>query len=180
LDVSSWYGRRDELAELKRWLLTDHCRLVTVLGMGGIGKTSLAVKLVQQVAPHFDCVLWRSLHNAPSLQDVLSDWLPLLAEQRSTPLPQELDQGLALLVGLLQERRCLLVLDNLETVFQEGVPGGGYRQGFEGYATLIRHVAETAHHSCLLLTSREKFPELGVSTGRQAPVRVFRLGGLEL
>ena len=76
-DVSAFYGRTDELSELERWLLADHCRLVAVLGMGGIGKTALAAKLVQQVAPSFACVLWRSLHNAPSLEEVLRDWLPI-------------------------------------------------------------------------------------------------------
>src|SRR5437773_3885586 len=82
LGVSALYGRSDELAELEQWLLSDRCRLVAVLGMGGIGKTALAVKLVQQVAPHFDCVLWRSLHNAPALDDVLLDWIPVLSQQR--------------------------------------------------------------------------------------------------
>src|SRR5260370_3402999 len=115
-DVSALYGRSDELAELERWLLRDRCRLVAVLGMGGIGKTALAVKLVQQVAPHFDYVLWRSLHNAPSLADVLSGWLWVLAQQHETNFPQQNEQALALLIKLLQQRRCLLVLDNLETL----------------------------------------------------------------
>ena len=178
-DVSSFYGRTDELAELEQWLLADRCRLVAVVGMGGIGKTALAAKLVRQVAPHFACVLWRSLHNAPSLQDVLGEWLPLLS-QNNTYAPQELDQRLSFLIELLQERRCLLILDNLETLLQERAPGGRYREGYEAFGDLIRSVAFSTHQSCLLLTCREKFPDLGVFSGRRAPVRVYRLGSLDL
>ncbi len=179
-DVSSWYGRADELTELERWVLRDQCRLVAVLGIGGIGKTALSVKLVEQVAPHFDGVLWRSLQNAPSLEELLLDWLPILSEQHSIPLPQGQEQLLALLIKLLEEKRCLLVLDNLETIFQEGVLEGRYRQGYEGYGKLIRSVAQTPHQSCFVLTCREKLPDLGAFTGKQAPVRMFRLGGLAL
>src|SRR2546421_5723073 len=106
-DVSLWYGRSDDLAELERWLLADQYRLVAVLGMGGIGKTTLAVKLMQQVAPHFACVLWRSLHNAPSMQDVLGDWLQVLSPQRLLDSSQSLDHLLTLLLEQLQARRCL-------------------------------------------------------------------------
>ena len=43
------------------WVLEERCRLVAVLGMGGIGKTSLAARLAQDVAPSFERVYWRSL-----------------------------------------------------------------------------------------------------------------------
>src|SRR5204863_7862141 len=108
--------------------------------------------------------------------DILSDWLPVLVEQHDIPLLQSEEQSLALLIKSLQERRCLLVLDNLETLFQEGVLEGGYREGYEGYTTLILRLAETAHQSCLVLTSRELSPALRVFTGRHSPVRVLRLG----
>ncbi len=180
IDVTVWYGRTDEMAELEHWLLKDQCRLVAVLGMGGIGKTALATKFVQQVAPQFELVLWRSLHNAPPLEELLRDWLSALTEPHGTYSHQDVDQSLAFLIELLQKRRCLLILDNLETLFQEEVLEGRYREGYEGYAKLIRSIAQTAHHSCLFLTCREMFPDLGTFAGLQTPVRVFRLGGLAL
>ena len=36
-DVSVFYGRKAELAELEQWIVHDQCRLVGVLGMGGTG-----------------------------------------------------------------------------------------------------------------------------------------------
>jgi flagellar biosynthesis GTPase FlhF len=48
LDVSLFYGRAAELATLEQWLCHDQCRLVMLLGMGGIGKTALSVRLAEQ------------------------------------------------------------------------------------------------------------------------------------
>src|SRR5260370_16848129 len=90
--------------------------------MGGIGKTTLAVKLVQQVAPYFDCVLWRSLYNAPSLVDLLLNWLQVLSPQRLLDPSEDLEHLLALLLDQLQARRCLLLLDNPDAILREGLP----------------------------------------------------------
>src|SRR5207249_36607 len=65
LDVPSFYGRQGELATLARWVVQERCRVVSMLGMGGIGKSALAVSLMHQVAAHFEVVLWRSLRDAP-------------------------------------------------------------------------------------------------------------------
>ncbi|MBI1882452.1 MAG: winged helix-turn-helix domain-containing protein, partial [Chloroflexi bacterium] len=65
--VTAFYGREAELAQLEQWLTADRCRLVAILGMGGIGKTVLAARIVKRVSPQFDSVIWRSLLNAPPL-----------------------------------------------------------------------------------------------------------------
>ena len=80
------------------------------------------------------------------------------------------------LLQLLRERRCLLVLDNFETLFEPGQREGGYREGLDGYGRLLRWWAKAAHQSCLVLTSREAPPELAELGG--AAARALQLGGL--
>ena len=49
IDTSIFYGRTEELETVKNWMITDRCRLLGVFGIGGIGKTAFATKLVEQV-----------------------------------------------------------------------------------------------------------------------------------
>lgn len=61
IDVSVFYGRTEELTKLKQWIIQERCRLVVMLGMGGIGKTALSVKLAEKISGEFEYVIWRSL-----------------------------------------------------------------------------------------------------------------------
>ena len=70
-DTMGFVGRADELALLGHWVLEERCRLVALVGMGGIGKTSLAARLAEDVAPSFERLYWRSLRDAPPA----SEWL---------------------------------------------------------------------------------------------------------
>jgi transcriptional regulator with XRE-family HTH domain len=168
LDVPSFYGRMGELALLTQWVVQERCRVVSVLGLGGIGKSALAVSLMHQVAPHFEVVIWRSLRDAPSCEALLDECLQVLAPQPLGLVPASLERRLSLLMEHLRDRRALLVLDNLETLLEEGEGTGRMRPGYEGYAQLLHRVGETAHQSCLLLTSREKASSLALLEGLRA------------
>jgi len=65
LAVSALHGRKPELAAFCQWVVQERCCVVSVLGMGGIGKSALAIRLMQQVATHFQVVIFRSLRDAP-------------------------------------------------------------------------------------------------------------------
>src|SRR6266700_5116792 len=179
IDVSTFYGREDELAELERWIVDDRCRLVALLSRGGFGKTALSVKLMHQVAPHFGFLLWRSLQNAPPLERLLAECIAFLSQQQKTELPESVGEGISLLLHYLRNTRCLLVLDNVETILQERNRAGNYREGYEAYGKLFQRVGQTVHRSSLLLTSREKPKEVALLEGKHAPVRTLVLTGLE-
>jgi hypothetical protein len=176
-DTSAFYGRDGELQRLGRWLLVDRCRLVGLLGIGGIGKTALAARLAREVAPQFDVAFWRSLRNAPPVEEWLAGTLRILSMEQAA-LPNGVEARLALLLEQLRARRCLLVLDNLETVLQPGEREARYREGFAGYGVLLQRLGETIHQSCVLVTSREKPPELGPLEGEHTAVRTLHLTGL--
>lgn len=178
IDVSLFYGRAEELAVLKQWLVQDRCRFVGIIGMGGMGKTALSVKLAQQVQQEFDVLIWRSLRNAPPVEQLLTDLIYILSRQQAQDVAGVLDHQVTQLIEYLRARRCLLVLDNVESILRSDQRAGAYREGYEGYGDLLRCIAESSHQSCLVITSREKPRELRTQEGQQLPVRSLRVVGL--
>ncbi|MHC5756387.1 WD40 domain-containing protein [Nostoc sp.] len=178
IDVSRFYGRTTELETLSQWIVGDRTRLITLQGMGGIGKTALAVKVAENNQDAFEYIFWRSLRNAPPIQNLLLDLIKFLSNQQETNFLNTNEAQLALLMKYLSSSRCLLILDNVETILVGGVTAGNYREGYESYGQLFRCIAEISHQSCLLLTSREKPKGLGLQEGENLPIRSLQVTGL--
>jgi NB-ARC domain-containing protein len=166
-----------EMTTLAQWVVQERCRVVSVLGLGGIGKSALATRVMHQVASHFEVVLWRSLRDAPTCETLLDDCLQVLAPEVLRDGPVSLERRFSLLLECVRRTRVLLVLDNLETLLLEGQSMGHLRPGYEEYARLLRQMAQTEHQSCLLLTSREKPGDLVPLEGHREPVRTLRPAG---
>jgi YD repeat-containing protein len=201
IDASLFYGRVSELDTLEQWIVRDRCRLVAILGMGGMGKTALSVKLAQRLGcgeggeggevslfpspptppsspSPFTTIIWRTLRNAPPLELLLTDLIQVLSGQQESPSSMALAPLLSRLMHYLRQQRCLLVLDNGETLLQEGKLTGAYREGYAAYGELLRQVGELPHQSCVVLTSREKPSVLADMEGATLPVRSLTLPGL--
>lgn len=179
IDTSIFYGRTDELEAVKNWIVTDRCRLLGVFGMGGIGKTAFATKLAEQVQSEFTLISWRSLRNAPTVETMLSELVSFLTAQAIASLPQDFDRLLAMFIQTLKQSRCLIVLDNVESILRSGETTGQYSEGYEGYGELFRQVGQVRHQSCLILTSREKPNDVLPPDSSDRLVRSLQLTGLK-
>ncbi len=179
-NIGQFYDRNVELSVLKHWIERDCYRLVAILGMGGVGKTCLAVTLVNQIKDSFDFVFWRSLQNVPSLVNVLQDCIQHISLQQRVELSENVNEPISLLLEYLRKHRCLIVLDNVESVLQVGSRAGLYHEEYKRYGELLRRIGETRHQSCLLLTSRETPKDVSLLEADGASTRCYRLGGLRL
>jgi predicted ATPase/class 3 adenylate cyclase len=111
LHLTTFHGREQELAEVKR-LLSD-VRLVTLLGPGGMGKTRLAIRVASEVLEEYEGV-WL-LELAPlSDGDLVAPTLLSLLGLREQPGRTPVDT----LIDYLGSRKVLVVMDNCEHLME--------------------------------------------------------------
>src|SRR6266487_439428 len=155
--VELFCGRDDELAELEEWIIRDQAQLVLVYGLGGMGKTTLTARFFHQKKNLFDYIAWFSLQDSPTLEEVLVRCIRDVFADKHTKLPTDIDGLLRAFAEYLHLNRCLVVLDNFESVLPEGRHvDWTIQKKYENYGKLLKNVVAAEHKSCLILTGREK------------------------
>ncbi len=134
--LTPFIGRDLELAELSDLLANPEVRLLTLLGPGGIGKTSLAIKLsllsVKNFADDACFVGLDTLNSIELIASTIADSLGLVLSAKTTAKAQ--------LLEFLSEKEILLILDNFEHLI-------------EG-ANIVLEIFEAAPQCRILVTSR--------------------------
>ncbi|MBD1826713.1 NB-ARC domain-containing protein [Microcoleus vaginatus GB1-A2] len=176
--ISLLSDRTSELATLETSIVQEKCNLAAISGLSGIGKTALSLHLIQKIQHNFECVIWRSLCHSPPLETTLKNLLEFLLNKPEIELPTSIPDRLSLLMEYLRKNRCLVILDDVQTILSSGQLAGNYRPECENYSILFRQIAETTHNSCLILNSWEPPREITALKGENSPVRSLQLKGI--
>jgi predicted ATPase/Tfp pilus assembly protein PilF/predicted amidohydrolase len=131
-------GREEELAEIGKLLEDPSCRLLSLVGLGGIGKTRVALQAAaQQIGAFRDGIYFVPLSSVSSLEfliPTIADYLKFSFYGREDPKVQ--------LLNYLREKELLLVIDNFEHLLD----GAG----------LLAEILENAPGVKLFITSRQR------------------------
>ncbi|MEK0194597.1 ATPase, partial [Microcoleus anatoxicus PTRS1] len=77
--IFTFFDRTSELSTLENWITGDRTRLIALLGISGIGKTTLSLRLIDQIKTQFDYVIYRSLRFSPTLDATLTNLLQIFS-----------------------------------------------------------------------------------------------------
>lgn len=177
--IASSSHRPLELETIQKWILQDCTRIITILGLSGIGKTALTLTLIEQIKPQFDYIIYRSLDTAPTLEKLLKSILQIFLQNTENQLPDNLDELRQNFLNFLRCHRCLIIFDDVQNILSSRELAGNYQPDQTNYSKLFKQIAELCHQSCLLVISWEPPIDI-ISLSQKNPfVKIYPLPGLE-
>src|SRR6476469_2126727 len=178
-EIKTFYNYPNSpLTALETWILEQNCRLLTITGMAGTGKSAIARHLIPQLQTQFDRIIWLSLRTSGPLETTLKTPIQFLSNQPEINIPAHTDDQLSILIETLRDNRCLIILDDVQQILSSGQLAGNYKPGYENYGTLFKLIGEIPHNSCLILNSWEPPSDILTFTDDNSVVCLLQLTGL--
>jgi hypothetical protein len=171
--ISNFCDRTSELEILTERILTQKQPLISVLGLSGIGKTTLVRYFVELNLENFEVIIWKNLKISNCLDTIIND---ILTKINTDFILNDHDK-LTLFLKLLQQKKCLIIFDNVQELFSEGELAGQYSTKHKEYQKLFSIITtEIEHQSSVILISQEKCSEMYYYDGK---LDLLELQGLQ-
>lgn len=173
--IIDFYDRENELATVSNWVFKQNTRLIAVLGLWGIGKTTLVKRFIDLNLEQFEVVIWKSLKFPKSLDLWLNDLLNTCQKEPKESTDNKIQQ----LLEVLSNHKCLIVLDDFQNLFAVGQMAGNYQPEYSSYQHFLKLIAEIQHQSLFILISQEKSAEMNYLNQENSPIQCLELSGFE-
>jgi tetratricopeptide (TPR) repeat protein/DNA-binding Xre family transcriptional regulator len=155
---SSFVGRESAIAQLYT-LISQGAKVILIHAKGGVGKTTLARKyLQQQFGSYIEFPIAKETQNITSVESLIEERLKQLGEEPGREFGVSLDR----LKRKLETERIGVLIDNLEPALDGN---GKIIEPHRRYVELLRVLANPEVHSVTLITSRECLRESAVTVG---------------
>lgn len=136
---TAFVGRENEITQVMEMLADSHCRLLTLAGEGGIGKTRLAIEIATRSSGYYPDGIYfvdlQAVYTSDTLLQVIADTLNCPLSGHQTALEQ--------LLHFLRDKDLLLLLDNFEQLLPEQAE------------VLVSDLLNSCPSLMILVTSRE-------------------------
>lgn len=172
--IINFYDREIELTTLSNWIFNQHTPLISVLGLFGIGKTTLVKRFIDLNLQQFEVIIWKTLKFPKSLDLLLNDLLKVCQQepQKST------DDKIRQLLDILIEKKCLIILDDVQNIFIPGEFSGQYKAEYQDHQNFFKLITEIQHKSHCILISQEQCSEMHCLDDELYPIKCLELSGI--
>ena len=173
--IINFYNRESELKTLSNLIFNQNIRLISFLGLSGIGKTTLVKRWVDLNLDKFEVIIWKSLKYPKPLELLINDLLNTCKQESKATIDDNLKQ----LFDVFTDKKCLIILDDVHNIFTQGEFSGQYQSVYQDYQNFFKLITETEHQSHLILMSQEQCAEMECLDEELYPIKSLKLSGLE-
>ncbi|MGB8688474.1 MAG: NB-ARC domain-containing protein [Microcoleus sp.] len=172
--IINFYAREAEIQTLSNWIFNQNTRLISVLGLSGIGKTTVVKRFVD-LNLQLEVIIWSSLKFPKSLELVVDDLLNVCQQEAK----QTIDDKLKQLLDILRDKKCLIILDDVHNIFISGQFAGQYKSEYQDYQNFFTMITETEHQSNVILISQDQCAEMECLDEELYPIQCLELSDLD-
>jgi hypothetical protein len=173
--IINFYNRKLELETLSNWIINQNISLISVLGIFGIGKTTLVKKFVDLNLENFEIIIWKNLKFPNPLESLFDEILTTCQQEPQDNISGKLKQ----ISALLTQKKSLIILDDVQNLFISGEFAGQYQSQYLEYQNWFKTLTESQHQSSIILLSQEQCPEMHCLDEELYHIKTLELSGLD-